>query len=188
MIARHLFLVRTLMGSVALVGCAGTAFAQTSTGPDEPTTAASGSAPSGLSEIIVTARRRAERLQNVPISATAFDAGSLTQRNISNTQDLLGQVPSLVVGGSGQQRNSENVTIRGQGATFNAAPGVVLYSAEVPIIADQRNNAQNGGGLNYYDLASLQVLRGPQGTLFGRNTTGGAVLFEPQRPTDRLEG
>lgn len=188
MIARHLFLIRTLMGSVALAGCAGTAFAQTSTGPGEPTAAASGPAASGLSEIIVTARRRAERLQNVPISATAFDAGSLTQRNISNTQDLLGQVPSLVVGGSGQQRNSENVTIRGQGATFNAAPGVVLYSAEVPIIADQRNNAQNGGGLNYYDLASLQVLRGPQGTLFGRNTTGGAVLFEPQRPTDRLEG
>ena len=187
MTMRHLTLIRTLMGTAVLVGCAGTAFSQTSARQDEPASTASASG-SGLSEIIVTARRREERLQNVPISATAFDANSLTQRNISNTQDLLGQVPSLVVGGSGQQRNTENITIRGQGATFNAAPGVVLYSAEVPLIADQRNNAQNGGGFNYYDLASLQVLRGPQGTLFGRNTTGGAVLFEPQRPTDRLEG
>ena len=183
-------LIRTLMGSAALVGCAGGALAQT--GPSAVPTneqAHTGSTEgTGLSEIVVTARRRAERLQSVPISASAFDANSLTQRNISNTQDLLGQVPSLVVGGSGQQRSTENITIRGQGATFNAAPGVVLYSAEVPLIADQRNNAQNGGGLNYYDLASLQVLRGPQGTLFGRNTTGGAVLFEPQRPTDRFEG
>ena len=178
-------LIRTLMGSAALVGCASGALAQT---PPPTNALAASTEGTGLSEIIVTARRRAERLQTVPISASAFDANSLAQRNISNTQDLLGQVPSLVVGGSGQQRSTENVTIRGQGATFNAAPGVVLYSAEVPLIADQRNNAQNGGGLNYYDLSSLQVLRGPQGTLFGRNTTGGAVLFEPQRPTDRFEG
>ena len=181
---------RTLMGGAAMMTFGGDALAQVQ--PPAASTDVNGAATAvggtGLSEIVVTARRRAERLQQVPISASAFDANSLAQRNISNTQDLLGQVPSLVVGGSGQQRSTENITIRGQGATFNAAPGVVLYSAEVPLIADQRNNAQNGGGLNYYDLASLQVLRGPQGTLFGRNTTGGAVLFEPQRPTDRFEG
>lgn len=141
-----------------------------------------------IKDIIVTARRREERLQSVPISATAYDAANLEQRNIQSTQDLFGQVPSLVVGGSGQSRSSENITIRGQGATFSAAPGVVLYFAEVPIIADQRNNAQNAGGANYYDLASVQVLRGPQGTLFGRNTTGGAVLFEPQKPTGEFGG
>ena len=177
---------RLLAMSAATCAFVTPAFAQT-----EGPAAGSGDAAertNRLSDIVVTARRTEERLQNVPISATAFDAASLARQNVQTTQDLFGQVPSLVVGGSGQSRSSENITIRGQGATFNAAPGVVLYLAEVPIIADQRNNAQNGGGANFYDLSSVQVLRGSQGTLFGRNTTGGAVLFEPQRPVDRFEG
>ena len=178
---------RILAVGVAISALTSPAFAQETTSGN-PTTPAEAKQNDGLRDIIVTARRREEKLQSVPISATAYDAQSLAQRNIQSTQDLFGQVPSLVVGGSGQQRSSENVTIRGQGSTFNAAPGVVLYFAEVPIIADQRNNAQNAGGANYYDLASVQVLRGPQGTLFGRNTTGGALVFEPQRPVDKYEG
>jgi iron complex outermembrane receptor protein len=72
--------------------------------------------------------------------------------------------------------------VRGQGVTLFGDPGVIAYFAEVPL-------AGNGTGPGlYYDLANIQVLNGPQGTLFGRNTTGGAVLFEPQRPTRNFEG
>ncbi len=184
------FLSRLLAASVAVGALAAPGYAQALQEPAADTTLpqASALATTGLTDIVVTARRREERLQSVPIAATAFSSENLERRNIQSAQDLFGQVPSLVVGGSGQQRSSENITIRGQGSTFNAAPGVVLYFAEVPIIADQRNNAQGAGGANFYDLANIQVLRGPQGTLFGRNTTGGAVLFEPQRPVDRYEG
>ena len=121
-------LIRTLMSGAALVSWTSVALAQTSpsAAPVSEQVPETLTPATGLSEIVVTARRRAERLQSVPISASAFDANSLTQRNISNTQDLLGQVPSLVVGGSGQQRSTENITSRGQGATFNAAPGGVL--------------------------------------------------------------
>ena len=186
------FVSRILSFSAITWALASPAFGQSIKAGEGVTPPANGTAREAsqtrLSDIVVTARRREESLQSVPISATVFSSEGLDRRGIQSTQDLFGQIPSLVVGGSGQQRSSENVTIRGQGATYAAAPGVVLYFAEVPIIADQSNNAQNAGGANYYDLANVQVLRGPQGTLFGRNTTGGALLFEPQRPTDRFEG
>jgi iron complex outermembrane receptor protein len=181
-------LLRLLATGVATWTLMSPAYAQSTPAEQAPAADAGVSQSTGLTEIVVTARRREEKLQSVPISATALSGESLERRNIQSMQDLFGQVPSLTVGGAGQQRSTENVTIRGQGSTFNAAPGVVLYFAEVPIIADQRNNAQGAGGANFYDLANVQVLRGPQGTLFGRNTTGGAVLFEPQRPVDRFEG
>ncbi|NIJ17895.1 TonB-dependent receptor [Sphingobium vermicomposti] len=139
-------------------------------------------------EIIVTAQRREERAQDVPISLTAFSPQRLQQQNITQAQDLQASVPSLVVGSGGNSnRESQIFTIRGQGSTFQSSPGVVVYLNEVPLPAAFSANQQGGAG-NFVDLENLQVLNGPQGTLFGRNTTGGAVLLVPHKPTNEFEG
>lgn len=130
-----------------------------------------------IGDIVVTARRTAERGQRVPVAITAFSQDAIREKGINNGTDLQNFTPSLSVVGD-VSRNQETYTIRGMGGTGGAGagsgPGVVGYFAEVP-------TSVSGPG-NFYDLASLQVLKGPQGTLFGRNTTGGAVLLEPQRP------
>jgi Outer membrane receptor proteins, mostly Fe transport len=142
----------------------------------------------GMVEIIVTANRRQERQQNVPIAITALSPERLQQQGITKEQDLQASVPSLVVGQNGQgSRDSQSFTIRGQGSTFQASPGVVVYLGEVPLPAAITLSQQGGPG-NFVDLENLQVLSGPQGTLFGRNTTGGAVLLVPKKPTNELGG
>jgi iron complex outermembrane receptor protein len=133
-----------------------------------------------LEEIVVTARRKEEKLQSVPVAVTALTPGALQEMHIESASDLAHRVPGLV---SSQETRDEQVFyLRGQGPNGGqgGAPGVITYFAEVPFYA-------SGPGI-YFDLDNLQVLRGPQGTLFGRNTTGGAVLFEPKRPTNNFEG
>jgi iron complex outermembrane receptor protein len=145
-------------------------------------------APISLDEVVVTAQRRSERAQDVPISITAFSPERLEQQNITQAQDLQGNIPSLVLGANGQgSRDSQSPTLRGQGATFQASPGVVMYLNEVPLPAAITLSQQGGPG-NFVDLENLQVLAGPQGTLFGRNTTGGAILLVPKKPTNNFSG
>ena len=130
-----------------------------------------------IQDIVVTARRTEERQQTVPLSLTAFTQNTIREKGINTATDLQNFTPSLTVLGD-VNRNQETYAIRGLGGNGGAGtgsgPGVVGYFAEVPTSA-------SGPG-NFYDLASLQVLKGPQGTLFGRNTTGGAVLLEPAKP------
>jgi iron complex outermembrane receptor protein len=139
----------------------------------------------GLEEVVVTARRREEKLQSVPLSVQAFSADRLQQHHIENATDLSKIVPSLNAAES--SRNEENYVIRGQSGSGASISGqqvtVPTYFSQVPLpIGD------GGGPGRYFDLQNVQVLKGPQGTLFGRNSTGGAVLFEPQRPTMNFEG
>lgn len=133
-------------------------------------------------DIIVTARRTAENIQSTPVSITAFGAESLRQAQIRDTQDLLFKTPGVFLAGSGGRENS-NFSIRGQSKALagNSAPGVISYFADVPA-------PTLGSSIPTYDLSSVQVLKGPQGTLFGRNTTGGAVLYYPTIPSYDLEG
>ena len=159
-----------------------------------PTTASAQSAQSaepgqvGLAEIVVTANRREERGQDVPIAITAISPERLEQQGINKEQDLQASVPSLVVGPNGQgSRDSQSFTLRGQGATFQASPAVVVYLNEIPLPSGLTLNQQGGPG-NFVDLENMQVLAGPQGTLFGRNTTGGAVLLVPKKPRDTFGG
>lgn len=132
---------------------------------------------SGIGDIIVTARRSEERNQRVPVAVTAYSQEGLRERGIQTATDLQNFTPSLSVLGH-VSRNQEQFTLRGMGGSGGAGtgsgPGVVAYFAEVP-------NTASGPGI-FYDLQSLQVLKGPQGTLFGRNSTGGAVLIEPKHP------
>jgi iron complex outermembrane receptor protein len=137
---------------------------------------ATASAGSGLEEVTVTARRRDEKLQSVPIAVATVSPAEIEERTIVDYADL-----SVV---SGNARYTENYTsLRGLGAS-----SVVTYFAEVPA-AGIVNNGGNSLSLGQtFDLESLQVLAGPQGTLFGRSAVGGAILFEPKRPTNNFEG
>lgn len=146
------------------------------------------SAQTGMDEIIVTAQRREERSQTVPITITAVSSEGLRERSINNLQGLQSQVPSLTIAPNGQaNRDVMSPSIRGQGASFQGSPGVVVYLNEVPLPIGLSLSQQGGPG-NFVDLQNVQVLSGAQGTLFGRNTTGGAVLLTTARPTDKLEG
>jgi iron complex outermembrane receptor protein len=139
-----------------------------------------------LEEIIVTARKREENLQEVPISISAFTAEQLRANTIQEPTDLQYHTPGLTMRGGGGQRDSLDYFIRGQGTTFGGGPAVVTYFAGAPIAA--QGAAGLGDNQQFYDLGSVQVLKGPQGTLFGRSTTGGAVLFEPTRPGNEFSG
>lgn len=140
------------------------------------------SASTQSDDIVVTARRVAESLQSTPVSVTAFSAETLRQSSIRDTQDLLVKTPGVFLAGSGGRENT-NFSIRGQSKALagNSAAAVISYFAEVPA-------PTVGSSIPTYDLGSVQVLKGPQGTLFGRNTTGGAILYYPTAPSYKLEG
>ncbi len=153
-----------------------------------PATTAQAQASPDSGDIVVTANRREERAQDVPIAITAVSAAGLRERSITNLQDMQASVPSLVIGPNGQaSRDVMSPSIRGQSASFQGGPGVVVYMNEVPLPSGFTLSTQGGPG-NFVDLQSVQVLSGAQGTLFGRNTTGGAILLTPAKPTDALEG
>ena len=140
-------------------------------------------------DIIVTARRIEEKLQDVPISMTVLNQEQLDQHNIVSTADLGSFVPSLSVN---EQFGPEKASfvIRGFTQAYHTAPTVGVYFADV--IAPRAlgpTTSGNGAGVgSTFDLENIQVLKGPQGTLFGRNTTGGAILLVPHKPTDKFEG
>lgn len=138
-----------------------------------------------VAEIIVTARRRAESLQDVPIAVTVLSGVSLTRAGINDAMDLGSAVPSLSISTTGNSRSQPAYAIRGQRTNETQIltdPPVGLYFAEV----NQPRTA--GFGNAFYDIQSFQVLKGVQGTLFGRNMTGGAILVEPNHPTDDFAG
>ena len=141
-------------------------------------------------DIVVTARRIDERLQDVPISITVFNQATLQERNIVNAQDLATITPSL---SSDNNFGSENsaFAIRGFVQDTGTQPSVGVFFADVVAPRGAANNLPIGDGAgpgSFFDLQNVQVLKGPQGTLFGRNTTGGDILLMPQKPTGRFEG
>ena len=168
--------IMTGVSALAFALAASSALAQTAEPQAEPQATT-------LDEVVVTARRTEENIQDVPVAVTAFSQEGLRQRGIETGTDLQNFTPSLSVVGN-TNRNQENYTIRGIGGIGSlgtgGGPGVVAYFAEVPSTA-------SGPGL-LFDLQSIQVLKGPQGTLFGRNTTGGAVLLDPVKPGFEPDG
>ena len=146
-------------------------------------------ADSNPADIVVTARRTEEKLQDVPISMTVYSQEQLTNRNVTNIGELGNYTPSLMTNAKyGPEKAS--FVIRGFVQDLGTQPSVGVYFADVVgPRSGGSTTAGNGMGVgNMFDLQNVQVLKGPQGTLFGRNTTGGAVLLVPQKPTDKLEG
>jgi iron complex outermembrane receptor protein len=134
-----------------------------------------------LEEIIVTAQRRSETMEKTPVSISVLGSDALEQQAIVSELDLQTALPGLTVK-AGQSANQLNFSIRGQ--------TVDSFSSSRPSVLPYFNEIQVGGSAStaFYDLASVQVLKGPQGTLFGRNSTGGAVLFSTAKPSNTLEG
>ncbi|MFC0204340.1 TonB-dependent receptor [Novosphingobium soli] len=146
-------------------------------------------AQSNPDEIVVTARRVEERLQDVPISMTVFDDTQLDNRNVTSGADLATYTPSLSAN-SRYGPEAASFALRGFVQENFTSPSVAVYFADVIGPRAQGGTpGGNGAGVGqFFDLQNVQILKGPQGTLFGRNTTGGAVLIVPQRPKDELGG
>jgi iron complex outermembrane receptor protein len=140
--------------------------------------------------IIVTARRIEERLQDVPISIAVVDQDRLTKSNIVSSEDLAKIVPGLSVD-SRYSSEQSTFAIRGFSQQLRTSSAVGTYFGEVVAPRGSGLSLQGGDGAgpgSLFDLQNVQVLKGPQGTLFGRNTTGGAVLLVPQKPKDNFGG
>ncbi|WP_062068142.1 TonB-dependent receptor [Sphingobium baderi] len=164
--------------SVALMALTmGIAHAQTT-----PPQAEDAAAPTEFGDIVVTARRTNESAQKVPVTVAAFGNEALREKSIATPQDLQQLTPGVFLGGSGSAGNTVYV-IRGQAKPLIGVgqPGALTYFSDVPLPTIASSQPQ-------YDIGNVQVLKGPQGTLFGRNTTGGAVLIYPNAPTYDLGG
>ena len=133
-------------------------------------------------DIVVTAQRRDESLSRTPVSVAVISADTLAKAQVVSENDLRLAAPGLQVR-SGGNSNQLNFAIRGesQDPFSNVRPGVLPYVNDVQI-------GGAGGASAFYDLQSVQVLKGPQGTLFGRSATGGAILFTTAKPTDQFGG
>jgi iron complex outermembrane receptor protein len=131
-----------------------------------------------IEEVVVTARRREESLQVVPISVTAISGEALASKGVTNAFDLGDHVPSLRIQASELSPRLFTTSIRG----LKSLNYLVLDDSPIgTYFAEGVVAHPYGFGASFFDLQSVQVLKGPQGTLFGRNTTGGAVLIEPNK-------
>lgn len=151
---------------------------------DQPPSArpVAASAGQGLGDIVVTARRINERLQDVPVAVSALTGATIEKLGIKQAEDLQNHTPNVYIrqdslGGSVQPV----IIVRGQAQTLTTDENTATYFADVP-------QTTRGIASGFYDLQSVQILKGPQGTLFGKNSNGGAVVITPNRPVDAFEG
>jgi len=139
--------------------------------------------PFALEEIIVTARKRAESVQEMPIAITALSTTQLEQRSLTNLMEIGAYIPNVVMNTSPSSSGGGNnlqIYIRGVGQNdflFTTDPGIGIYVDGV------YHPRTLGGVMDLLDLERVEVLRGPQGTLFGKNTIGGAIALTSQKPT-----
>lgn len=162
------------MIATAIACCTASAFAQQDQSSDDINSR-------GIADIVVTAEKRSSTVQDTPIAISAFDQGLLDQKGVQDVTALQMQVPSLKFT---VPQGVVQISLRGAGndsVTTGADNGVGFHYDGVYI----GNPA--GGLADIWDVERVEVLRGPQGTLYGRNTTGGAINIIPAKPTDRFE-
>lgn len=168
--APSISLLSRLCATAALVSVPGMAVAET-----------------GLEDIIVTAQKRAENIQDLPISIAVLGEAALDQQGIANFQDLIGgAIPALRVAPLAGRTSALSVTMRGIGS--GDATQISRDSAVGIYIDGIYLGRVQGLGTELFDLERIEVLRGPQGTLFGRNAVGGAINIISKRPTGELGG
>ena len=167
----------TLSGAIAAV-LAQTALGQSVSTESTPTKAQQ---PSGLlDEIVVTAARRAQDVTEIPYNITAVDAGQLERTGVQSIEDLAQQVPNLVVTSNGRQfLGAQRQIMRGLNASEMNRNGVAL---EQNPVSTYLGNAPFGNFFNIDDVDRIEVLRGPQGTLYGAGSLGGAIRVIPAPP------
>jgi iron complex outermembrane receptor protein len=175
---RAIVSVRYLMLSgAAWAGLVGGAQAQTAPAAQAAGVDAAGSV--GVEEVVVTAQRRATNLQNTPIAITAYSAKALADRQIGSIRDLSGQIPNFSIARANISYTTQIYSLRGVGETDPIQePVVAVY------IDDVYQPRQIGSMLDFNDVQRIEVLRGPQGTLYGRNSSAGAIRVITNEPTD----
>ena len=162
------------LGAFALAGLPMTAHAQTSPSPAQPASATQ------LEEVVVNARQRTETVQTTPVAVTAISPTVLQNAAAPTIQDLAGRAPNLVLDPVNAGPSAAAIAIRGISfedieKSFDPAVGVIIDGVYIGTNTGQLTDA--------FDVSSIEVLRGPQGTLFGRNTTGGVISLRRTRPT-----
>ncbi len=132
-------------------------------------------------DIVVTARKRRERLQDVPVAVTSLSAAQLEEEGISGNEDLLGRVPNLFLTGSYAVNTELRLTMRGVGVNSPLDPSVAIFidGVYMPTV---------GWNMSFLELERVEVLRGPQGAVFGRNTQAGAVNIITRQPESEFGG
>lgn len=158
--------------------------ADTDSAVTAPSVSTAGAGGDALTEIVVTATRRSTTAQEIPEAITAISGSDLRALNIVNPEDLTGLAPGLNVD-QGLGNGQTHISLRGLASTefsLGATSPIALY------LDDVYQPFEYGTSTQIYDLNRIEVLRGPQGTLFGKNATGGAVLYYSQAPTQKEEG
>jgi len=139
-------------------------------------------AGSGIGDIVVTANKRPSTAQSTPIALNVFSAETLKSNGVGNIAQLANFAPTVNIG---QSAGASIITIRGVSSRDVTEIGDPAVAVNVDGIYLQRPTGMNAG---FYDIERVEVLRGPQGTLYGRNATGGAINIISQGPTNRNEG
>ncbi|MGY0557758.1 TonB-dependent receptor [Lysobacter sp. A421] len=139
-----------------------------------------------LDNVTVTAQRREEQVQDTPVVISVFNAEDLKRKQVSRVDDLKFHVPNITIDQNTSTSSGAKIFLRGVGqdeSMFTADPAVAIYIDDVYI------PRQNGSMFDLYDVERIEVLRGPQGTLYGRNATGGAIRYITRKPKgdERLE-
>jgi iron complex outermembrane receptor protein len=137
--------------------------------------------PGVLEEIVITARKRAESLQDVPIAVTAFTSAQIQSAGIERPQDFIALTPNVSIVDTANAGDTQ-VTIRGQYSTRDAE-SAFAYVLDGVLITNP-----NGFNGELFDIEQIEVLKGPQGALYGRNATSGAILVNTKRPGNEFEG
>ncbi len=137
-----------------------------------------------LDEVVVTAERREATLQDVPVAVSAFDENEIQRRQTFNVVDIVNNVPNLVGNNNIGQGSATTVFLRGVGTTES----IVTVDTAMGFYVDDVYIARQGvNNFSLYDIARVEVLRGPQGTLYGRNSSAGAIKVVTKAPSDELE-
>jgi iron complex outermembrane receptor protein len=168
-----------------LASTSGPAIAQAGAGGQESAAPAPAAEPqTGLENIVVTARRRAESLQDTPVAVTAFSQQTIETRFVTDIRGLTGEIPNVVITNVAGF-NAASIGIRGQ----STGDIILTFEPAVAVIVDDFVLAHVQTQLfDLFDIERIEVLRGPQGTLFGKNTVGGVVNVITRRPNSTLGG
>lgn len=136
-------------------------------------------------DIVVTAQRRTERMQDVPIAVTAFTETTIRELNLDDAMSVSKYIPSMISQSNAGLATANAYYLRGLGNSQSAATFDPPVGSYVDNIYIARQNANN---YSFFDTERVEVMRGPQGTLFGRNTTGGAVSIIMRKPAEEFGG
>ncbi|MGQ3230459.1 MAG: TonB-dependent receptor plug domain-containing protein, partial [Blastomonas fulva] len=139
----------------------------------------------GANDIVVTAQRREQSLQDVPIAITALSAETIKNQNIQSVEDYFAMTPNVSFQSNGS-RDRKDLAIRGISNQLN--PFADVRQSSYAFYVDEFNVAAGTSNPQIVDLERIEILRGPQGTYFGRNAVGGAINVITKKPVDRFEG